>query len=421
MVSLPDIGRGLRRGERQARGMEAMLAGRQRLLLFLGPAIMAATAYMDPGNVVVNLEAGSRYGYRLLWVVMAANVVAMLFQALSAKLGYVTGRNLAELCRDHMPWPAACAMWMLSEIAAMATDLAEFVGGAIGLMLLFHVPLLLAMAAAGAMTWLILLLDRAGAGRLEILIAAFVAVVGLCYLGQMLIAPVDWPAVAGGILVPRVDDQAALTLAVGIIGATVMPHALYLHSGLTQSRVALRKRRPQGDLSNLAVIAALTVAGAINLAMVVMAASCFQGHAGTLGIGEAYSLLGPLFGSGAAVLFLTAIIAAGLSSSAVGTIAGQIVMQGFTRRRLPLWLRRLVTMLPAFALIGAGVDATKALVLSQVVLSLILPLPMIMLILFTSRRDIMGSQVNSHATAALATVAAALVIGFNLLLLVRTV
>jgi manganese transport protein len=394
-----------------------------RLLLFAGPAMLAATAYMDPGNVAVNIAAGARYGYALLWVVMAANVIAMLFQSLSAKLGIATGRNLAELCRERLPRPLIWPMWGLSELAAMATDLAEFVGGAVALMLLLHVSLFSAMIAVAVTTYVILLLDQARFRPLEILIAAFVAVIGVCYLIELLIAPVDWPAAANGLLVPSVPDSAAFTILVGIVGATVMPHALYLHSGLTQSRRPGQnehERRGSQRSSNVAVIGALGIAGAINLAMVAMAGSVFQGHAEVAGIESAYRLLGPLLGAAAAGAFLVSLIASGISSSVVGTMAGQIIMQGFVGFRIPVWVRRLATMLPAFAVIGFGIDTTKALVLSQVVLSLVLPLPMIALVLFTSRRDIMGRCVNSRLTTIAAAAATAVVVAFNMLLLAET-
>ena len=397
---------------------------RRSARLFVGPAVIASTAYMDPGNFTVNIQAGARYGYALLWVVLLANAMAMLFQALSAKLGIVTGRNLAELCRDRFPRRVVWGMWAVSELAAMATDLAEFLGGAIGLALLLDLPLMGGMAITAVATYAFLVLDRSGFRPMEIIIGGFVAAIGLCYLIEVVIAPLDWLAAGSHLLIPRLRDTQALALAVGIIGATVMPHALYLHSGLTQARVMARneaERRRLLRFSNREVVFALGIAGAINLAMVMMAAAAFRwGHADVGSIETAYRTLGPLLGKAAAGAFLLSLIASGLSSSVVGTLAGQIVMQGFIARRIPIWVRRLVTMAPAFAVVGAGIDATTALVLSQILLSLALPVPMIALVLFTRRRDIMGPLANRPLTDAAAIAATALVLTLNLVLLVQS-
>jgi manganese transport protein len=382
---------------------------------------MAATAYMDPGNIAVNVEAGSRYGYSLLWVVLGANIVAMLFQSLSAKLGIATGRNLAELCRDHFPRPAVWAMWVLSELAAMATDLAEFVGSAIGLMLLFHMSMLAAMTAAALATWLILMLERARFRPVEIVVAVFVAVIGACYLVELLVGHVQWRSVAAGAFLPGIPDNGALTVAVGIIGATIMPHALYLHSGLTQARTegSGNDRAKISRISAGAVIVALGIAGAINLAMVVMAGSAFHGQTGPVGIEGAYRMLGPLLGRAAGAAFLVSLIASGISSSVVGTVAGQIIMQGFIARRIPVGFRRLLTMLPAFAVVALGLSTTQALLFSQIILSLVLPVPMMALVAFTSRAKLMGACVNSRLTTAVAGVCTILVLGFNVVLLAQ--
>lgn len=394
----------------------------RRLWIYVGPAILAATAYMDPGNVAVNIEAGTRNGYRLLWVVLVANLVAMLFQALSAKLGIVTGRNLAELCRENFPRPVVRAMWALAELAAMATDLAEFIGGAVGLMLLLHVSLLTGMVLVGVVTFAILMLDRAGFRPLEVLIGTLIAAIGACYLLEILAAPVSWRDAAWGLLPGVLPDRGACTIAVGIIGATVMPHALYLHSGLTQARSPLRserERRAALHVSNMEVVVTLAIAGAINLAMVIMAAGVFQHH-DVAGIEAAYRMLGVLLGSAAAAAFLVSVIASGISSSVVGTMAGQIVMQGFVGFRIPVWLRRVATMLPAFVVVGLGVQPTAALVLSQVALSLALPVPMIAMVLLMRKRPVMGDCVNSRLTTGAALVATVLVSGFNLVLIAQT-
>ena len=395
--------------------------GWHRYLAFAGPAVVASIAYMDPGNFATNIQAGAKYGYGLLWVVLLANLIAMLFQALSAKLGIVTGRNLAEICRDEFPRPVVLAMWVVSEIAAMATDLAEFLGGSIGLALLFNMPLLSGMAVTGIVVWGVLLFESRGFRPLELIIGGLVAVIALCYLVEMFIAPVDWRSAALHMVVPQIADGQALVLAVGIIGATVMPHAVYLHSGLTQARIPPRnevEKRRLVRISNHEVIAALTIAGLVNIAMVLMASAAFHsGHPEVAEIKTAYHTLIPLLGGAAATVFLVSLLACGVSSSTVGTLAGQMIMQGFVGFRIPIWLRRLVTMLPAFAVVALGVDTTDALVLSQVVLSITLPLPMIALILFTRRPDLMGRFANRWPTQAAAAIGAVIVLTLNAFLI----
>ena len=400
-------------------------SGRIRTAIaFGGPAIIASIAYMDPGNFATNIQAGAKYGYELLWVVLLANVIAMLFQALSAKLGIVTGRNLPELCRDHFPRPVVLAMWGVSEIAAMATDLAEFLGGAIGLSLLLHIPLLAGMAATAAITYGLLMCEQFGFRPLELVIGAIVGLICICYIVEMFNVPIDWSAAAFHTVTPQLADSEALLLAVGIIGATVMPHAIYLHSGLTQARIPVRDdndRRMVLRFSNREVVIALSMAGLVNMAMVMMASSAFHaGHPEVAQIETAYHTLTPLLGAAAAGIFLVSLIASGISASTVGTMAGQMIMQGFVGFRIPLWLRRLVTMIPAFAVIALGAEPTRALVLSQVVLSIALPLPMISLVIFTSRTDVMGAFTNSGLTRALAIFATVLVVALNAVLIYLT-
>lgn len=408
-------------------GMSAVLSGQRRgwrgKLLFAGPAIIASVAYMDPGNYATNIQAGAGYGYMLLWVVLMANLIAMLFQALSARLGIVTGKNLAELSRDHFSRPVVWIMWAVSEVAAMATDLAEFLGGAIGLALLFDLPLIVGMAITAIITYAILIFERKGFRPMELIIGALVGVIGLCYLAEILIAPIDWPATGMGLITPALPDTAALTIAVGIIGATVMPHAIYLHSGLTQGRAVIRddkERRKVLNFSNTEVVLALAVAGMVNMAMVMMAASAFhQGHSDVAEIETAYHTLTPLLGGAAAAIFLTSLIASGISSSVVGTMAGQMIMQGFLHIRIPIWLRRLITMLPAFAVVAMGVNATQALVISQVILSIALPVPMIALVVFSARRDIMGDFAIGPVIRSLAILGALAVLSLNFVLLAQ--
>ena len=398
-----------------------VLDGRRRglraILPFAGPAVVASVAYIDPGNFATNIQAGARYGYGLLWVVLLANAVAMLFQSLSARLGIVTNRNLAELCRMHFPRPAVLCMWAVSEVAAMATDLAEFLGGAIGLSLLLHLPLLAGMVVTAAITYVILLLDRRGFRPLELVIGGLVAVISACYVAELAVAPPDWWAAGAGLVVPHLADRSAVLLSVGIVGATVMPHAIYLHSGLTQDRAPARslpERRRLVSYSNREVVAALTAAGIVNAAMVMMAARAFHiGHSDVAEIGTAYHTLVPVFGAAAAGIFLLSLMVSGISSSVVGTMAGQVIMQGFTAWRIPVWLRRAVTMLPAFAVVGCGFDATRSLILSQVVLSLALPVPMVALLLLTRRRDVMGVMATGPLMLSAAWVATVATLALN--------
>jgi manganese transport protein len=404
--------------------LEGQRGGWRAYLAFAGPAVIVSIAYVDPGNFATNIQAGAKYGYGLLWVVLLANLIAMLFQALSAKLGIVTGRNLAEMCREQFAPPVVWAMWVVSEIAAMATDLAEFLGGAIGLSLLFQMPLFFGMVVTGIVTYGLLLCDRFGFRPIELIIGSMVSVIALCYLVEVFIAPVDWISAAIHSVTPQIADAGALLLVVGIIGATVMPHAVYLHSGLTQGRMPVRnnaERRKVLRFSNQEVIVALAVAGLVNMAMVMMASGAFHaGHSDVAEIQTAYHTLTPLLGAGAAGVFLVSLIASGISSSTVGTMAGQMIMQGFVGFRIPIWLRRLVTMVPAFVVVAMGVDATRALVISQVVLSIALPLPMISLLIFTRRPDIMGEFANSKPTHIAAVIGTAIVLLLNIVLIVQS-
>jgi len=400
------------------------LGGRRKgvaaFLPFAGPAIIASVGYMDPGNFATNIQAGSTYGYQLLWVVLVANLGAMLFQAMSAKLGIVTGRNLAELCREQFPRRVVIGMWIASEIAAMATDVAEFLGGALGISLLFHVSLLTGLSVTGAVTFAILQLDKRGFRPLELAIAALVGVIGLSYLCELIVAPPDWGAALFHSVVPQLPDRSAITLAVGIVGATIMPHTLYLHSGLTQNRTPARsdeERRGLLRFSNREVVLALGFAGLVNFAMVMMSASVFgRSTAGIADLGVAYHTLVPALGAAAAGVFLVALIASGISSSVVGTMAGQVIMQGFVGFSIPVWARRLITAVPAFV-IGLSFNATTAMILSQVVLSFVLPLPLIALVVLSSRKSVMGDFVTGKGTAAAAIAATVLIVLLNAVLI----
>jgi manganese transport protein len=412
--------------DRTVEGIRKALGGEwgwRSPLLFAGPAVVASIAYMDPGNFATNIGAGAQYGYALLWVVLLANLTAMLFQALSAKLGIVTGRNLAEMCRERFPTSVVWALWIVSEVAAMATDLAEFLGAAIGLSLLLHIPLMAGMVITAILTYGILMTESRGFRPMEIIIGSLVVAIVLCYLAEMFIAPIDWRAAGRGLAVPELPDAGALTLAVGIVGATIMPHAIFLHSGLTQNRAPGRNDRERRLLvrfSNIEVLVALGVAGLVNMAMVIMAASAFHaGHSDVAEIETAYKTLTPLLGPAAAGAFLTALLASGLSSSAVGTMAGQMIMQGFVGFRIPILVRRLVTMIPAFVVVWLGVNSTNALIISQVVLSIALPAPVIALVMFTSRKDIMGAFVNSRLTTVAASLGALAILALNGVLLLQ--
>jgi manganese transport protein len=413
------------RTERAARdALDGRRKGLRAFLPFAGPAIVASVGYMDPGNFATNIQAGSTYGYQLLWVVLVANLVAMMFQAMSAKLGIVTGRNLAELCKEQFPRPVVGGMWIVSEIGAMATDLAEFLGGALGISLLFHVSLLWGLSITGVVTLAILQLDKRGFRPLEIAIAALVAVIGLSYLCELLVAPPDWRAALFHAVVPQLPDRAALTLAVGIVGATIMPHTLFLHSGLTQNRTPARndsERRGLLRFSNREVVVALGFAGLVNLAMVMMSASVFAPSSpGIADISDAYRTLIPALGAGAAGVFLVALIASGISSSVVGTMAGQVIMQGFVGFSIPVWVRRLVTMAPAFV-VAFACNPMTAMIVSQVVLSFVVPLPLIALVVLSSRKSVMGDFVMGRTTACAAIVATLLIVLLNVVLIAQMV
>ncbi|GMA50615.1 divalent metal cation transporter MntH [Alicyclobacillus contaminans] len=396
--------------------------GLRALLPFLGPAFIASVAYIDPGNYATNIQSGSEFGYNLLWVVVLANLMAMLIQNMSAKLGIATGKNLPEMCRAYCPKWLSYIMWGFSEVAAMATDIAEFLGATLGLNLLFHIPMLIATVLTGATTYLILMLERLGFRPLEKFIAAFVVVIAACYVLETILAKPKFSQIVYHSVVPWMGNSDAVLLAVGVIGATVMPHAVYLHSSLTQNRIVPRNDVEKSNISRFhtkEVIIAMTLAGLINLSMMFMAASAFHGsgQTGIADISSAYKTLTPLLGPAAATAFLVSLLASGISSSAVGTMAGQVIMQGFVGFSIPLWLRRVITMLPTFIIVAMGIDPTQTLVISQVVLSLVLPMPIISLIYFTRRRDIMGVLVNKRIVTVTATLCAVVILALNILLL----
>ena len=415
----------LPRHERAPDGARAARLKRPpRGLALLGPAFVAAVAYVDPGNFATNISGGSEFGYLLLWVIVAANLIAMLIQNLSAKMGVATGRNLPELCREHFPRPVTWGLWVQAELVAMATDLAEFVGAAIALNLLFGIPLFPAGLITAVVAFAVLALQRRGHRRFEVVIAGMLGVVLLGFLYDTLRIGFDAGSAAGG-LVPGFDGPDSVLLATGILGATVMPHVIYLHSALMQDRVPVRTDEDRLRVLRFQrwdVAIAMGLAGIANMAMLIVAASLFhdQGLTGVESIEDAHAAFGDLVGPGAALAFALALLASGLASSSVGTLAGQVVMQGFIARTIPIVLRRLVTMAPALVVLAVGVDPTRALVLSQVVLSFGIPFALVPLLLLTRRRDVMGVLVNRRITTFAATIVAGLIIALNVFLLVRT-
>jgi manganese transport protein len=393
-----------------------------KLLPFMGPAFIASVAYIDPGNYATNIQGGAQFGYTLLWVIVASNLMAMLIQGISAKLGIATGLNLAEQCRAHFSRPVAIGLWILMELVAMATDLAEFLGAAIGFNLLFGIPLFTAGLLTAVVTFLILALEHYGFRPLEAVISALVGVVAVSYLIETFLDKPDWGQVFFHATVPQFSGAESVLLATGILGATVMPHAIFLHSALTQDRIVVKdpvqlKRLFRFEIADVAI--AMSVAGLVNAAMLIMAAATFFSsgatHIGT--IEEAYQTLEPLLGKASSWVFALSLLASGLSSSTVGTMAGQVIMQGFVHKHIPVWLRRLVTMLPSLTVVAIGLDPTRTLVISQVVLSFGLPFTIIPLVLFTSRKEIMGVLVNRKLTTFLLSLISFLIIALNFYLI----
>src|SRR5205809_3285558 len=406
-------------------GERALRGDRRSIWPFLGPAFIACVAYIDPGNFATNIAGGSKFGFTLVWVIVASNLMAMLIQSLSAKLGIATGRNLPEVCREQFSHRTTIGLWIQAEVIAMATDLAEFLGAAVGIKLLLGIPLFPAAVITGVITFAILGLQKFGFRPFEAVITAFVFVIGICYLTELWLAHPPLGTVAKHAVVPDFKGNESVLLAVGILGATVMPHVIYLHSALMQNRIVARTDEEAHTLyryTRIDVLIAMSIAGLINIAMLVIAATVFFGH-GLNHIEKlegAHRTLEPILGGASSFLFALALTASGLSSSTVGTLSGQVVMQGFLRRRIPVVVRRLVTMLPAFVVIGLGLDPSRTLVLSQVVLSFGIPFALVPLVMFTSRREIMGVLVNRRLTVAAAWAIAGLISGLNLFLLAQT-
>ncbi|WP_145554944.1 Nramp family divalent metal transporter [Yersinia canariae] len=388
-------------------------------LSLMGPAFIAAIGYIDPGNFATNIQAGASFGYTLLWVVVWANFMAMLIQLLSAKLGIATGKNLAEHIRDRFPRPAVWAYWVQAEIIAMATDLAEFIGAAIGFKLLLGVTLLEGAVLTGIATFLILMLQKRGQKPLELVIGGLLLFVAAAYIVELVFSRPEMAALGRGMLIPDLPNRDAVFLAAGVLGATIMPHVIYLHSSLTQT-AGENSKADRYASTKLDVAIAMTIAGFVNLAMMATAAAAFHfnGYGSIAEIEQAYLTLQPLLGNAAATIFGLSLVAAGLSSTVVGTLAGQVVMQGFVRFYIPIWVRRSVTMLPSFIVILMGMDATRILVMSQVLLSFGIALALVPLLAFTGNKELMGDMVNSKLIQILGRLIVLVVIGLNAYLLI---
>jgi manganese transport protein len=406
---------------------ERALSGERRgvraVLPFLGPAFIAAVAYIDPGNFATNMAGGSEFGYTLMWVVLAANLMAMLVQSMSAKLGIATGRSLPEVCRDRLPFRVVVLLWLQAEAVAMATDLAEFVGAALGLHLVFGLSMWLSAVLAGLAAFTILGLQVWGFRRLEATLTGLVAVVVLAFGLEVLKSSPPVAGVARGLFVPQFTGGGSALLAVGIIGATVMPHVIYLHSSLTQNRIvganpAARRKIFRFEIVDITI--AMGIAGVINLAMLATAAAVFhsRGLFGAGGdLGQVFGGLNQYLGAHNGTVFGLALLASGIASSCVGTMSGQVVMQGFIHRRIPIFARRAITMIPAMVLIGVGFSPTRTLVLSQVFLSFGIPFALVPLLVFTGNRDLMGTLANRRPMMLAAGLVTAVIVGLNIYLL----
>ncbi|MBQ6446859.1 MAG: Nramp family divalent metal transporter [Bacillus sp. (in: Bacteria)] len=398
--------------------------GLKRILPFLGPAFIAAIAYIDPGNFATNIAAGSKYGYLLLWVILFSNIMALVIQSLSAKLGIATGKNLAEVAREEFPKPVSIGLWIQGELVIMATDLAEFIGAALGIYLLFGIPLLEASLIAAVGSFAILELQRRGYRSLEAGITGMLFIVVLSFIVQMFFAKPDVPSLLHGLFTPQFDGMDSVILAAGILGATVMPHAIYLHSALTQKRIVGETDKEKKQIFRfefIDILIAMLIAGFINGAMLIVSSALF--HKNGLFVEDldvAFNYFGQLVSPLSAILFGLGLLIAGLSSSSVGTMSGDVIMQGFIHFRIPLYVRRIITMVPPIAIIALGINPTTALVASQVILSFGIGFALIPLIMFTSSKRIMGNLVNTKWITVISWIMAILIVALNLFILVQT-
>ncbi|EKQ57224.1 Nramp family divalent metal transporter [Clostridium sp. Maddingley MBC34-26] len=402
-----------------------MLSKMRQLLKFLGPAFIVSVAYIDPGNFATNISGGSTFNYTLIWVILWSNIMAIFLQCMSAKLGIATGHNLPEMCGIIFPRKVNWFLWICAELAAMATDLAEFLGGTLGLYLLFRIPMVYAGLLTGIITYLIVYLEKYGQRIVEAVITVLVAVICIAYTFELFLSKPDWSAVGIHALIPMLPNGQAVLIAVGMLGATVMPHVIYLHSQLVQSRNntndTTEKKLKHLKMEKIDIAIAMNIAFIVNAAMVVVSAAVFYRNGMVVdNIEQAHKSLEPLVGSLSSGAFGIALLASGLSSSAVGTLAGQTVMKGFVNLNIPLNVRRLITMAPAMIIICLGINPMKALVLSQVSLSFALPLAIIPMILITGRKDLMGALVNKPSTKVIGWIITSVIIGLNAVLLYLT-
>ncbi|MGG1679968.1 Nramp family divalent metal transporter [Neobacillus sp. NRS-1170] len=398
--------------------------GIKRLLPFLGPAFIAAVAYIDPGNYATNISAGSKYGYTLLWVILVSNLMAVLIQTLSAKLGIATGKNLPEVCREKFSKKTSILLWIQAELVVMATDLAEFIGASLGIYLLFNIPLVVAAIIAAIGSFVILEIQRRGVRPLEAVITAMIFIVVIVFGVQVFYAEPDAAAILSGLFTLKFQDVDSVLLGAGMLGATVMPHAIYLHSALTQNRIVGETEEERKKIFNyefVDVIIAMIIAGGINASMLIVSAALFNKNGLNVSDLEvAFNEFGNILGPFVAICFGIGLLSAGLSSSSVGTMSGDIIMQGFIKRRIPIYLRRFITMVPPLGIILMGINPSKALVISQVVLSFGIAFALIPLIMFTSNKKLMGKLVNHSITSICAWIIALLIITLNLFLLYHT-
>jgi manganese transport protein len=405
-------------------GLDMNIGNSKQLIKFLGPAFIVSVAYIDPGNFATNISGGSKFGYSLIWVVLCSNLMAIFLQIMSAKLGIATGYNLPEMCAKVFPKSVNWIFWFIAEVGAMATDLAEFLGGTLGLYLLFHIPMLYSALITGLITYMICYTEKYGQKAVEVIITILVSIICIAYTLELFLAKPDWFQVGMHTIIPSLPNHEAVLIAVGMLGATVMPHVIYLHSQLVQHRGT--DSSDEGKLKHLKmekldVTIAMNIAFIVNAAMVVVSAAVFNKNGLIVDTMEqAHTSLQPLLGSLSSSAFGIALLASGFSSSAVGTMAGQTIMKGFVNLSIPVNIRRLITMLPALVIIALGINTMKALILSQVVLSFILPFPIIQMLVITNRKDLMGILANTNLVKFLGIIIASIIIMLNLILLYLT-
>jgi manganese transport protein len=395
------------------------------VLRYLGPAFIVSVAYIDPGNFATNISGGSKFNYTLIWVILWSNLMAMFLQIMSAKLGIATGHSLPEMCAKVFTKRMNWVFWIVAEIGAMATDLAEFLGGTLGLYLLFHIPMLYSGLLTGLITFIICYMEKYGQKIIEIIIATLVFVISIAYAIEVFLAKPDWTEVAIHTIMPILPNEEAVLIAVGMLGATVMPHVIYLHSQLVQHRrieVSVESKQKHLKMEKIDVIIAMNIAFLVNAAMVVVSAAVFSRNGVIVDtIEQAHKSLQPLVGPLSSGVFGIALLASGLSSSAVGTMAGQTIMKGFVNLSIPVNIRRLITMMPAFIIIATGINAMNALIFSQVVLSFILPFPIIQMLIIAKRKDLMGSFANKGVIQLLGIIITSIIIILNIVLIVSSI